>query len=155
VCCDFIAPALIPRRTGDRIKTDRRDARHLAILFRAGALTAIHIPSELEEAIATCCAVGRTFERICSAAGIDSPNFSYAMIVGTRRPKGAWSRRHAAWLRDLRWLLAALEQTCTAYVQAVEEAATRLVVVEEGRREPGPCSVLQRPRQGPDCRPLG
>src|SRR4029079_4446159 len=48
--CDVIAPALIPRRPGDRIKTDRRDAGHLAVLYRAGALTAIHIPTEQEEA---------------------------------------------------------------------------------------------------------
>ncbi len=36
--CDVIAPALIPRRAGDRIKTDRRDVSQLAVLFRAGAL---------------------------------------------------------------------------------------------------------------------
>ena len=48
--CDVIAPSSIPRRPGDRVKTDRRDARHLAILYRAGALTAIHIPTEQEEA---------------------------------------------------------------------------------------------------------
>src|SRR5207247_5716316 len=48
--CDVIAPALIPRRAGDRVKTDRRDAGQLAVLFRAGALTAIHIPTEQEEA---------------------------------------------------------------------------------------------------------
>jgi transposase len=51
VTCEIIAPSLIPRRPGDRIKTDRRDARQLAVLYRAGALTPIHIPSELEEAI--------------------------------------------------------------------------------------------------------
>ena len=50
VPCDVIAPALIPRRAGDRIKTDRRDAGQLAVLYRAGALTAIHIPTEHEEA---------------------------------------------------------------------------------------------------------
>jgi transposase len=50
VPCDVIAPALIPRRPGDRIKTDRRDAGQLAILYRAGALTPIHIPTEHEEA---------------------------------------------------------------------------------------------------------
>jgi transposase len=48
--CDVIAPARIPRRAGDRVKTDRRDASQLAVLYRAGALTAIHIPSEQEEA---------------------------------------------------------------------------------------------------------
>ena len=50
VACELIAPALIPRRAGDRVKTDRRDAGQLAVLYRAGALTAIHIPSEQEEA---------------------------------------------------------------------------------------------------------
>ena len=50
ISCDVIAPALIPRRPGDRVKTDRRDAGQLAILYRAGALTAIHIPTEQEEA---------------------------------------------------------------------------------------------------------
>jgi transposase len=45
-----IAPALIPRRPGDRIKTDRRDAGHPVILCRTGALTPIHIPTEQEEA---------------------------------------------------------------------------------------------------------
>jgi transposase len=51
IACDVIAPALIPRRAGDRVKTDRRDATHLAGLYRAGALTAIHVPTEDEEAM--------------------------------------------------------------------------------------------------------
>jgi transposase len=50
VPCDVIAPALIPRRAGVRIKTDRRDAAPLAVLYRAGALTAVHVPTEQEEA---------------------------------------------------------------------------------------------------------
>jgi transposase len=51
VACEVIAPALIPRRAGDRIKTDRRDASQLAVLYRAGALTAIHVPTDQEEAV--------------------------------------------------------------------------------------------------------
>ena len=49
--CHVIAPSLIPKRAGDRIKTDRRDAIRLAQLFRAGELTSIHIPSEEDEAL--------------------------------------------------------------------------------------------------------
>ena len=49
--CEVIAPALIPRRPGDRIKTDHRDARKLARFYRAGELTPIRIPSEAEEAV--------------------------------------------------------------------------------------------------------
>ena len=51
IACEVIAPALIPRRAGDRVKTDRRDAAQLAVLYRAGALTAVHIPTEPEEAV--------------------------------------------------------------------------------------------------------
>jgi transposase len=49
--CDVIAPSLIPRRAGDRVKTDRLDARNLARLHRGGELTAIRVPSPAEEAI--------------------------------------------------------------------------------------------------------
>lgn len=47
--CEVIAPSLIPRRAGDRVKTDRRDAEKLARLYRAGELTPIRIPSAAEE----------------------------------------------------------------------------------------------------------
>jgi Transposase len=51
VRCDVVAPALIPRAPGDRVKTDRRDARRLARLHRAGELVAIRVPSVVEEAV--------------------------------------------------------------------------------------------------------
>ncbi len=47
--CDVIAPSLIPRKRGDRIKTDKRDARKLGRYYRNGELTAIHIPSGKDE----------------------------------------------------------------------------------------------------------
>ena len=49
--CQVIAPALIPRRPGDRVKTDRRDARKLAELLRADLLTAVHPPTIDQEAV--------------------------------------------------------------------------------------------------------
>src|SRR2546423_145418 len=55
VRCDVVAPALIPRRAGDRVKTDRRDAQRLARLHRAGELTAIRVPSPAEEAVRDLC----------------------------------------------------------------------------------------------------
>ena len=49
--CDVIAPALMPRRPGDRVKTDRRDAIQLARLHRAGELSPVHVPDERDEAV--------------------------------------------------------------------------------------------------------
>src|SRR5438105_1235288 len=51
ICCEVIAPSLIPVRPGSRVKTDQRDARKLARLYRAGELTPVHVPSEKEESI--------------------------------------------------------------------------------------------------------
>ena len=49
--CVVVAPSLIPRKPGDRIKTDRRDAINLAKLHRAGELTAVWVPDRAHEAI--------------------------------------------------------------------------------------------------------
>jgi transposase len=49
--CIVVAPSLIPRRPGRRIKTDRRDARSLVGLLRAGELTAVTVPTPADEAV--------------------------------------------------------------------------------------------------------
>src|SRR3546814_11901365 len=49
--CIVIAPSTMPRRPGDHVKTDRRDAMTLARLLRAGELTAIWVPDEAHEAV--------------------------------------------------------------------------------------------------------
>src|SRR5262245_61221835 len=48
--CDVVAPSLIPKKPGERIKTDSRDASKLARLHRAGELTVIGVPTEDQEA---------------------------------------------------------------------------------------------------------
>ncbi len=49
--CDVVAPSSIPKRSGDRVKTDRRDALLLARLARAGELTAVRVPDTTDEAL--------------------------------------------------------------------------------------------------------
>ena len=49
--CEVIAPSSIPRRSGDRVKTDRRDAQKLAILYAAGLLTPVHVTDSYHEAV--------------------------------------------------------------------------------------------------------
>jgi transposase len=51
VACDVIAPSLVPVRSGDRVKTDRRDAKKLVRLFRAGELTYVHAPTPETEGL--------------------------------------------------------------------------------------------------------
>ena len=49
--CTLVSPASVPKRPSDRVKTDRRDARTLALQHRAGALRAIYVPEPEDEAI--------------------------------------------------------------------------------------------------------
>ena len=55
VRCQVVAPSLVPKGSGDRVKTDRRDARRLTRLHRAGELTAIRVPTPAEEAVRDLC----------------------------------------------------------------------------------------------------
>src|SRR5262249_37872606 len=134
IACDVIAPALIPRRAGDRIKTDRRDAGQLAVLYRAGALTAIHIPTDQEEA-------GGDLLRCREDTKADllraRHRLSKFLLRHGRRftgTKKAWSKRHEAWLRTQTWSLLALDHTHRAYLRAVDEVSARLRSVEEDLR---------------------
>ncbi len=69
-----IAPALMPRKPGERIKTDRRDARKLAELLRAGLLTEVRPPTPAEEAVRDLCRPAMTRVKICSARAIALAN---------------------------------------------------------------------------------
>ena len=132
--CEVIAPALIPRRAGDRVKTDRRDAGQLAILYRAGALTAIHIPTDQEEAARD---LLRCREDIRADLLRARHRLSKFLLRHGRRftaTKKAWSKRHDGWLRAQTWPIPALNQTHQAYVRAVDEALARLRSVEEDLR---------------------
>jgi transposase len=55
ISCTVVAPSLIPKKPGERIKTDRRDALKLARLHRAGELTAVHVPDASDEAMRDLC----------------------------------------------------------------------------------------------------
>ena len=73
VSCDVVAPALIPRKPGERVKTNRRDARKLAELGRAGLLTAVQPPTPEDEAV-------RDLAR-ASAAHVDVQGFIVALTL--------------------------------------------------------------------------
>jgi len=143
VGCAVIAPALIPRRPGDRVKTDRRDASQLAVLYRAGALTTIHIPSEEEEAARD---LLRCREDIRADLLRARHRLSKFLLRHGRRftATKAWSRRHGAWLRAQTWPHAALQQTHEAYMRAVDEGVARLRTVDEELR-----AVLELPSLQP------
>jgi transposase len=100
--CTVVAPTLIPTKAGDRVKTDRRDARKLARYLRSGDLTAVWVPDEAHEAL-------RDLVRARQAAKIDEKRArqrlqKFLLRHGQRPAAGvkAWSTAHRAWLQALK-----------------------------------------------------
>ena len=97
--CDVIAPSLIPRRSGSRVKTDRIDARNLARLHRAGELTCVRVPDAAEEAVRD---LIRVREEVKCDRGIARQRIrSFLMRYGKRYPGASdrWSFRFEVWAR--------------------------------------------------------
>ena len=121
VSCQVMAPALTPRRPGQRIKTDRRDAGKLVHLFRAGELTPIHVPDEAEEA-------GRDLVRCRDDVRRDVLRWRHRLLKlldrhgRVYRAGKNWSRGHWTWIRDQRFDLPALQRAFEASLFALEQA---------------------------------
>lgn len=99
--CIVAAPSLIPRKPGDRIKTDRRDAEHLAREHRKGGLTAVHIPTPQQEAL-------RDLVRSLEDAKQDLLRRrhrlgKFLLRLGRRHPGRSWTKAHEQWLRTQRF----------------------------------------------------
>ena len=89
--CVVVAPSLIPRKPGDRIKTARhsqRDATNLAKLHRAGELTAVWIPDRLMRRSAISYARVLRPSAVCARPVSSSPVFSCVMAVITIGRRG-------------------------------------------------------------------
>jgi transposase len=121
VPCQVVASALTPRRPGQRIKTDRRDAGKLVRLFRAGELTGIHVPDEAEEGV-------RDLLRCREAVRRDALRWRHRVVKfldrhGRQYLAGKnWTERHWTWLRQQQFEHPALQRTLTAALFALEQA---------------------------------
>lgn len=124
--CVVVAPSLIPRKPGARIKTDRRDARKLAELFRAGLLTEVHPPSEADEAVRDLC---RAREDAHEDLVRSRHRLSKLLLRRGRTWTGgkkAWSQGHRLWLRSLRFEHTADQMVLEEYLLTIEHVEERL-----------------------------
>lgn len=124
VPCQVIAPALIPQRQGDRIKTDRRDARKLARLLRADLLTAVHPPTPEQEAVRDLC---RAREDLQDDRKRAKHRLQKMLLRYGRHYSGkAWTLAYGRWLRQQRFDQPAAQVAFEDYLQAIELADERL-----------------------------
>jgi transposase len=122
--CEVIAPTLTPRRPGQRIKTDRRDATKLVRLFRAGELTPIHVPTEMEEGV-------RDLVRCRDDVRRDVLRWRHRVLKLLARHGRLWhagknwSRAHWTWIRQQRFEQPPLQRALEASLFALEQALAR------------------------------
>ena len=128
--CAVVAPALTPRRPGDRVKTDRRDAEKLARWYRAGELAVIHVPSRAEEAARDL--VRAREDAIEDRLRVRHRLSKFLLRQGrVYRETKAWGVQHRQWLMTQRFEWLALQQTFEGYVRAVDEVQARLEALDE------------------------
>jgi transposase len=123
--CQVIAPSLIPKRAGDRIKTDHRDGLRLAELSRAGELRAIWIPDPADEAIRD---LARAREDAVNARTQARHQLKGFLLRHEVRYAGktSWSKTYYQWLATLNFGLAGAQTAFTEYWQAVTAADERV-----------------------------
>jgi transposase len=128
--CDVVAPTLIPVKSGDRVKTNRRDAEKLARLNRSGELTAVWVPDAAHEAL-------RDLVRAREAAKKDQLRArhrlgKFLLRRGLKAGAGvkSWTLKHLAWIKTLHFEHGAQEATFLDYLHEVEHASERIARLE-------------------------
>lgn len=125
VGCEVAAPSLTPRKPGERVKTNKRDAKKLATLDRAGELTLIIVPTPEREAV-------RDVTRARDAARKDLQRnrhrlSKFLLRHGRRLEKTrAWSVRHWSWIRGQKFESEHLTVVLQEMIVAVEQASDAL-----------------------------
>ncbi|HWH27900.1 MAG TPA: IS110 family transposase [Mycobacteriales bacterium] len=126
--CEVIAPSLIPKASGEKVKTDRRDAAELVMLFRAGLLTAVHIPPPRMEAV-----------RDLARARIDVKDdlqraqrrlLSFCLRHGhVYRGGSHWTGKHEQWLAAQHFEESAAQRTFEHYLALVRVRQGELAAI--------------------------
>jgi len=144
VGCEVIAPSLIPKAPGDKVKTDRRDCWRLARLYRAGELVAIRIPSVQEEAVRDLCRARADMVAYRTRARHRLGKF---LLRHGRAWRGgnAWTLTHERWLLAQRFEEPALAATYAHYRAVLDARDAQLEAIQAtwpagmtGRRSPTP-----------------
>jgi transposase len=146
--CEVVAPSMTPKRSGDRVKTDKRDERKLARLLRASELTPVYIPEPTDEAIRDLCRA-RT-------DAVDDRRRSRHRLKGfllrhgyRYQGKSSWSAAHERYLRELVLPHPAMKVILEEYLISIQAAAERIERCEAGMRD-----LLEKWRLKPAVRAL-
>ena len=121
--CVVVAPSLIPKRAGDRVKTDRRDAAGLARLHRAGELTAVWVPDAQHEAMRDL--VRARLDAVHALRRAHQQLSGFLLRQGCHYGRPAWTKLHRRWLAGLKFEQAVHHIVLEDYIAAIEAAEAR------------------------------
>ena len=130
ISCAVVAPSMIPRRSGDRVKTDRRDAINLVRLFRAGELTSIYVPTVEDEAIRDlirCRYDIRQLERK-TRQRLLALLLRHGTHYGGKRH---WTKGFYTWLATIKFAHPAQQIALTEYIDTANECSERIKRITE------------------------
>lgn len=130
VKCEVIAPSLVPVKPGDRVKTDRRDARKLARSYRAGDLTAVWVPDQQHEGLRDLVRGRETAKKDQTRARHRLSKF--LLRHGQRAGMGvhAWTQKYMEWVRGIRFEVVAQQVVLGDYLHEVEHSSARVERLE-------------------------
>ncbi len=127
--CMVIAPSLVPVKPGERIKTNQRDARKLAQMLRAGALTEVHPPTPEEEAVRDLCRC-----REDAREDLQRARHRLGKLLlrrGLSFPARAWTQAHRRWVRGVQFDHEADRTVVADYLAAIEHGEERLRALDQ------------------------
>lgn len=125
VSCVVVAPSLIPRKAGELVKTDQRDAAKLARFLRSGDLTEVHVLDEQTEAMRD---LERARDDAKNAERVARHQLSKFLLRHGRVYPGkkSWSAAHLRWIREQQFEQEAHHRVLVESLRAVEEASARV-----------------------------
>ena len=132
--CMVAAPSRVPKQSGERIKNDRRDARKLARLHRAGELTAVYVPLAEDEAI-------RDLTRAREDAKGDEKRSKQRLLAFLLRSgyrysgKSPWSQAHMRWLSDIKMPHRSQQMVLQEYIDTLNQCRQRVHRLTEHLRQ--------------------
>lgn len=129
--CQVVAPALIPVKPGDRVKTDRRDARKLVDLLRAGLLTEVHPPSSQQEAVRDLCRAREDAKHDLLRCRQRLGMFLLRRGITWTPGRCAWTQPHRTWLRSIRFEQFTDQVVFDDSLLAVEQLEARIASLVE------------------------
>lgn len=133
--CTVVAPSLIPRKAGERMKTDRRDALMLARLHRAGELTAVWVPDQEQEAIRDLTRAREDMKALELKARQQLGAFLLRHGRIYQDGKSRWTQAHFRWLETVKFDSPVQQIVLQEYLDTVKAAQRRVAGLEVQMRE--------------------